>query len=137
MNIIKQTDSKDYGRTSYIFTAVATPIIYINKAWFNIVVIILMFVTDVIHKCLLHKIWNDKLHFQPPHLSDYGRTCYISPHATSTPHLITEGQVTFPLLLPYPPDYVRTSCTSPSATTPLPPDFGRTSYISPPATTPL
>ena len=52
----------------------------------------------------------------------------ISPAATPT---VTEGQVIFPLLLPHPPDYGRTSYISPSAATPT--VYGRTSYIFSPA----
>ena len=81
--------------------------------------------------CHLHPpcLRMDKLHFpllqhtpltleeQSPscyHPPGNGRTCYISPPATT--FLVTEGHVIFPLLLPHPS-----------------PDYRRTSYISPPA----
>ena len=125
--VIKQTDSKDYGRTSYIFTTVATPINYmshhcccppVGHRCYSQMLVTQNMEWQVIFPATT-PLWlrKDMLHFCSCYLNpqpDYGKTGYISPPATIPPHyirtlplllphpypLITEGQVTFPLLLP-------------------------------------
>ena len=81
---------------------------------------------------LLSPCWSQILLSNVCH-TKYGMKSYNFSHHTS---LIMEGHVTFPLLLPHPPDYRRTSYISLLLQQPPPmPNYRWTRYISPPAAT--